>query len=224
MDTFQETVKERKALVPSSRKKKSGAKSKYVSLPHDNVRPETLNGPVKKFNIDEPMTWAEFKNLENHQQRLYIDRLTELYGPSLKMLSSMFGVAVQTIHGYFSSNAIKTGYKKGGNRATKTQLEMWNAFCNGVVGGGKKPEEVVQEILGNKETTADTEPVVTELVAEADQCMPLEEQTSTKEMFVDEASFVVSGAMDYAGLEQVLMSLIPAGAQVKLTIQIEKLK
>lgn len=138
MNEFDYDNMQKKRIASGAYHKKSGAKTKFVSLPSDNLTPsqlKKLNGPVKKFNIDQPMSWKEFKALEHGHQQLYISHIYDLYKPSYSMLEKMFGTSTPSIVNYFKSHAI-TFSKDTKYRPSAAQRAAWDAFCNGVVGGG----------------------------------------------------------------------------------------
>lgn len=138
MNEFDYENMQKKRIASGAYHKKSGAKTKFVSLPSDNLTPsqlKKLNGPVKKFNIDQPMGWTEFKALAHDHQQLYISHIYELYKPSYAMLEKMFSVSSPTIINYFKCHAI-TFNKDIKYRPGEVQRAAWDAFCNGVVGGG----------------------------------------------------------------------------------------
>ena len=138
MNEFDYDNMQKKRIASGAYHKKSGAKTRFVSLPSDNLTPsqlKKLNGPVKKFNIDQPMSWKEFKALGHDHQQLYISHIYELYKPSYAMLEKMFGVSSPSIINYFKCHAIVFN-KDIKYRPSVTQKAAWDAFCNGVVGGG----------------------------------------------------------------------------------------
>lgn len=138
MNEFDYDNMQKKRIASGAYHKKSGAKTRFVSLPSDNLTPsqlKKLNGPVKKFNIDQPMNWKEFKALGHDNQQLYISHIYDLYKPSYSMLEKMFGVSNPSIINYFKSHAI-TFSKDTKYRPSAAQRAAWDAFCNGVVGGG----------------------------------------------------------------------------------------
>jgi hypothetical protein len=81
--TFNQTSKERKALVPSALKRTNGSRSGKCTLPHDHLTPaqrKKLDGPVREYNLKKPMGWEEFKILPLDLQEKYLADISEHFG------------------------------------------------------------------------------------------------------------------------------------------------
>lgn len=148
MHDFDYDAMQKKRIAKGAIHKKNGSKNKKCSLPHDGLTPaqlRRLNGPVHTYKLDEPMTWKEFKAMPADLQKKYILNLQELYRANDVMLGMMFGVGDYMLR--------KVRAKLGIDSLSKARLKdkereilyaKWDAFCNGVVGGGHK-EEVKEE-------------------------------------------------------------------------------
>jgi len=127
-----------KKRIAQGAKHKVGRRS-GCTLPSDNLteaQKRKLNGPVVTLKLDEPMTWKDFKALPEDKQRLYLERLKELYQPSCSMLGQMFGCTQPTVLHRINQLGFHTGYDQCGRRRPgKAERAKWDAFCNGVVGG-----------------------------------------------------------------------------------------
>ena len=128
--------------------KKGGSKSKKCTLPSDyltNAQKKKLNGPMTEINRNQPMDWETFKGLSDTLKLAYIQYLRETYNANAAMLAQMFGVSGDTV-GRMLKQIGMTPNKRGGDGGSKhykQKMAMWEAFCNGVVGGGdnKSAEE-----------------------------------------------------------------------------------
>lgn len=125
--------------------KKGGSKSKRCTMPSDYLTPaqkKKLNGPTHELNLNQPLTWAEYKCIPTDSlKKTYLLNLMNTYKPSAQMLHRMFGCAATTVTAELRRQGLPVG-KKGIKKPTKEQQAMWEAFCNGVVGGGdNKPAE-----------------------------------------------------------------------------------
>lgn len=125
--------------------KKGGSKSKRCTMPSDYLTPaqkKKLNGPTHELNLNQPLTWAEYKCIPTDSlKKTYLLNLMNTYKPSAQMLHRMFGCAATTVTAELRRQGLPVG-KKGIKKPTKEQQAMWEAFCNGVVGGGdNKPVE-----------------------------------------------------------------------------------
>lgn len=138
-----------KKRIAQGAKHKVGRRS-GCTLPSDSLteaEKRKLNGPVVTLKLDEPMNWKDFKALPEDKQRLYLERLKELYQPSLVMLGQMFGVTAVAVSRRLGQLGVSPAYSlAGGIRPSATDRAKWEAFCNGVVGGkpGVTPKEAEQ--------------------------------------------------------------------------------
>lgn len=127
-----------KKRIAQGAKHKVGRRS-GCTLPSDSLteaQKRKLNGPVVTLKLDEPMPWEDFKTLPEDKQRLYLERLKELYQPSTAMLGQMFGCTQPTVLHRINQLGFHTGYDQCGRRRPgKAERAKWDAFCNGVVGG-----------------------------------------------------------------------------------------
>lgn len=127
-----------KKRIAQGAKHKVGRRS-GCTLPSDSLteaEKRKLNGPVVTLKLDEPMTWKDFKALPEDKQRLYLERLKELYQPSCSMLGQMFGVTLACVSRRLGQLGVAPAYSRtSGIRPSETDRAKWDAFCNGVVGG-----------------------------------------------------------------------------------------
>lgn len=206
MNEFDYDNMQKKRIASGAYHKKSGAKTRFVSLPSDNLTPSQLkkrNGPVKKFNIDQPMSWKEFKALGHDHQQLYISHIYELYKPSYSMLEKMFGVSNPSIINYFKSHAI-TFSKDTKYRPSAAQRAAWDAFCNGVVGGG---DNVKKDNTPSSEKESD-QTEYKEIIYEGTYSEPKTDETPKEEPIdipVPESNPEPEPAKEYTPLEDLLL-------------------
>lgn len=83
MGIFDETVRERRSLVASSRRRIGGNRSRRCSLPSDGlsqVQRGRLNGPVRTYALSRPMSWEQFQAMPADLQKRYLSRLRERFG------------------------------------------------------------------------------------------------------------------------------------------------
>ena len=149
MNDFDYDVLQKKRTAAGARHMKRGSRSKRCSLPSDNLTPAQLkrrNGPVSTYKLDEPMRWDDFKAMPVDLQKKYLTNLVETYGATNEMLGDMFYVhpthvgAVKKALGVISNNPRHLSKEKKTIRD-----QMWEAFCNGVVGGGNAVKETHRE-------------------------------------------------------------------------------
>ena len=132
MTVFQETIRDRKALVPSARKRVNGSKTRFVGLPHDNLSPaqlKKLNGKVEVYNMHKPMTWEQFKSLPDDLSQQYIAYLENEFHISTGALATAFGVTSPPLRAQIEKKNISFHSSK---RMTKEDMAAFDSFWNGV--------------------------------------------------------------------------------------------
>lgn len=129
------------------------------TLPHEHLTKKELkkmNGEVKKYNLTQPMAWAEFRAMPIDLQRKYIKMLQDGYHVSNAMLAEMFGIVPHSVERYFVKNDIPRLSKNEVVKwCRKPEVKAaWKTYCNGVVGGGDSLSQVTpQEVIRNIEET-----------------------------------------------------------------------
>ena len=149
MNDFDYDALQKKRIAAGARHMRRGSRSKRCFLPSDNLTPAQLkrrNGPVSTYKLDAPMRWDDFKAMPVDLQKQYLTYLVETYGATNEMLGDMFYVhptyvgAVKKALGVISNNPRHLSKAKKDIRD-----QMWEAFCNGVVGGGDAVKETPRE-------------------------------------------------------------------------------
>ena len=99
--TFIETVKERKALVPSATKK---PRKNYCSLPSDYMtkkEKKAMNGEVTTMKFNHRYTWDQLKTFPQDFQKEYFTRIFTLYKVTGHQIVTMLGVSAAYIYKIF---------------------------------------------------------------------------------------------------------------------------
>jgi len=141
MTDFDFDVKEKKSIARGAFARKGGSKSKKCSLPSDiltEAQKRKLNGPCTTVKLGAPMSWDEFKALPNSLAEEYLTDLQDTYGATQKMLAQMFGLSTSYLCKALHTRGLEVHFTKG-HGSVDTLLSKqakWDAFCNGVVGGG----------------------------------------------------------------------------------------
>lgn len=162
MNDFDYDVMQKKRIARGAFNRKGGSKSKKCSLPSDNLteaQKRKLSGPVQSVQLGQPCTWEQFKGLSDTLKKSYLMDLHNTYRASSGMLSKMFGVHITTV----CDERARLGLPncKKGHRASKEQRAMWDAFCNGVVGGGNSIIPGANEQIEAQDEQVESEPVQT---------------------------------------------------------------
>lgn len=155
--TFYETVRDRKALVPSARHKVNGSKSKKCILPSDNLtaaEKKKLNGPMKTYAINQPMPWSEFKSMPHDLQQEHIDYIQNRFELGLVTISRVvFGMSDAALTLYAKRVGLKAESYKGAR--DKSKIDALRAWAKR--GDDRWPE--VEDVLNSLEEARTAEPI-----------------------------------------------------------------
>lgn len=147
--TFKDSVRERKSLVASARHRVCGSKSKRCSLPSDNLTPaqrNKLNGEVRVYTINKPMTWEQFTAMPKDLRQAHLDFVQRFFDVSVSYIGEKeFGLSRNSLNNYARREELRVISRKGGKSS-----EAMNEFDRWVEGRSddKKGAEPVEESTG----------------------------------------------------------------------------
>lgn len=145
---FVSDVSEKKRVARGAFNKRTHAgKRGAVKFPSDFLNKKELNamnGEVKSYRLNDPMTYAEFKSMPDDIKVTYIKLLRERYNVSDTMISEMFGCSQKTVSNEFIRLGISRGKGKG---KTKCDADGWSAFLNGVFGTVTETNPIVESAV-----------------------------------------------------------------------------
>lgn len=140
---FHTDCRDKKIVARSARSKRThNGKRGRVKLPSDYMTKKELNamnGEVKSYRLNEPMSWKEFKAMPDDIKVTYIKLLREKYGVSDTNIGKMLGVSQNGIASHLRKLGISSPKGSYGKNFDK---EGWLAWCNGVP---VAKEEVTEE-------------------------------------------------------------------------------
>lgn len=131
---FVQDVREKKITARSARNTRThNGKRGAVRFPSDNLSRKELNamnGEVKSYKLNSPMTWSEFEAMPDDCKVIYIKALRQKYGVSDSALATMFGCSQVTV----SKEMRRIGLGLGRNTKKEKPFdkEGWLAWVNGV--------------------------------------------------------------------------------------------
>jgi len=161
---FHSEVGQKKNVARSARNRRTHAgKGGRVRLPSDNMTKKELNamnGEVKSYRLNEPMTWVEFRAMPDDIKVTYIQMLRKKYGVPDSYLAKMFGVSGTMVR----KTTERLGISNGKCQPKKWDKEGWIAWCNGVPVAKEEPEEPVPEEPIPEPVEEETEAFVIESV------------------------------------------------------------
>lgn len=136
MNDFDYDALQKKRIAAGDRHRKRGSRNHKCSLPQDHMTPAQLrrmNGPVKTYNLNQPMRWIEFTSMPEDLQKQYLTGLIETYRATNRMLGAMLGVSAPTVckrQNYLGIPPVRTRHTTPVTRAERDRA--WEAFCTGV--------------------------------------------------------------------------------------------
>lgn len=128
-------------------------------LPSDSLtaaQKRRLNGEVKTYNMNAPMTWAEFKEMPDDLKVTYLNRLADEYQANQKMIAGMLGISRAALCRLSADLGVeaKNARIRGGNIAVDRD-RRWAEFLN----GGQPPVEPDCEDKPTEQDAAKCDPV-----------------------------------------------------------------
>lgn len=198
MTAFEETVRERKRLIPSSRHRKRGSKSRFVLLPHELLsvaQRRKMNGKVKVYKMKKPMTWKEFMALPDDLAGEYINEISSKYHVNYAALKDMFDVSPASMRSAFKTRGISFTPPHG--TMAKEDAEAWQSFI-----------ESAKDFPTENETQG--EPA------------PQREPEKRHHMNMSRFSLNFDGPLDSQNLLQTLSFMIGEGTTCNIHIEVSK--
>lgn len=147
---------EKKKIAHSSHNRKTHCgKGGRVKFPSDYLSKKELkamNGDVKSYNLNKPMTWKEFRRMPQDLQIMYIKKLRNEFGVPDIVLSKVMGVckssfskAMRDLNLSLGKSAGATGKQWLNSEKSSKFSEYWNKFEN-------KKEDNIDEESAKDET------------------------------------------------------------------------
>ena len=140
---------EKKKIARSSHNRKTHCgKGGRVKFPSDYLSKKELkamNGDVKSYNLNRPMTWEEFRSMPQDLQIMYIKKLRNEFEVPDIVLSKAMGICKSSFSRAMSGLNLSLGKSSGatgrqwlGSEKSLKFFEYWNKFS-------KKDESIKEE-------------------------------------------------------------------------------
>lgn len=133
MSDFEYDCWQRKRLAQQAKYRKCGSKSKKCSMSTDHMTQKQWkerNGKVVTVNLNQPITWDEFKALTTSMQEEYLRHMMENYGANATSFAAMFGVQPLTIRRHIQMNKLNIKFPVGHSMSTAQRMRGMNC-CTG---------------------------------------------------------------------------------------------
>lgn len=217
MNEFDYEVMQRKRVASSARHRVNGVKSKKCSLPSDHLTPKQWkerNGSVMSYNLNQPMRWAEFKEMPADIKKMYIENLIEKHGATGGSIAQMLGISPSA----FSHHVVnaKLGIKFDPARRSKEKRIAWQHFL-----GESAEEKEVQPVDVVEVPIMESDAPVVVFESESSpvlqKCEP-ESSKPTGGMQMNHFSLSFSGSIDIEMVANSLRYIVGNGQNAQLKI------
>lgn len=149
--TFIEDVREKKKTATGAHHKRTHCgKGGAIRFPSDfktKKELKAMNGEVKSYKLNDPMSWAEFKAMPDDIKAAYITALRKKYNAPDTKIFEMMGVAQSAGAHYLRLRGMSAPARSG---RVKWDKDGWYACVNGVPVAAKEEAEeapVIEEKL-----------------------------------------------------------------------------
>lgn len=199
---YSEEVRERAMLARASHAK-SRRPSKPKIYQFTQKEWQKMNGPVSTYNINAPMSWAEFRKLPVDIRKHYVISIMDKYGVGISPLARMFGVTHATVAAFIHQHEIRVpAYRKAD--------------------GARFLSEFVNKTTPDSEAAPITEePVEVETETIPANATSVVAQPKANTMSVVAASLLFEGEFNTQIISDALNRVVPQGSCVKISIQVE---
>ena len=127
---YLQDIREKKSAGRGVFGKRTGSKTRYVGLPHDHMTAAELkrrNGKVSTVKLNQPITYAELKELTPSLRFLYLDNCINRYKARRLDLVAMLGISNPGFGKMIAKLPGKLEFKGGLHKPAPE----WLAFING---------------------------------------------------------------------------------------------
>lgn len=175
---FIQDLKEKKTIGRGSFNKRShcggSGKKKWAAELMTNKELAKMNGELKTYRLNDPMTWKEFRALPDDIKVMYIKGIQERFNPFDSSIAKMFGVHPSTLLDVLKRLGLTHGNVDRFRKWDRAGFEAWAR--------GEKPTEAYQSLPKPTEeevtevievTEATEEPKVEEPIIERPKAMPM---------------------------------------------------
>jgi len=131
---FYGDIREKKSAGHSARRRRSGSRTAYVSLPSDHKTKkelERMNGEVKSYKLSEPMTFQEFRDMPADLRRQYTAFLAHTYGATMSVIAEAFGVSISTFRRSVADCDLSGLFTCGSRMTNGQRILLMNFFHPG---------------------------------------------------------------------------------------------
>ena len=133
--TFITDVAEKKRIARGAFNKRThngkGGKVKFPSDYLSNKERNKMNGEIREYRMNSPITYAEFKKYPDDLKKKYVKRLRDMFDVSDTDIAAMMGVKAKTLNAALIKIDARGG-RRGKRKADYVAFENWK-HNNGAV-------------------------------------------------------------------------------------------
>lgn len=126
--TFITDVAEKKRIARGAFNKRThngkGGKVRFPSDYLSNKERNKMNGEIREYRMNSPITYAEFKKYPDDLKKKYIQRLRDMFDVPDKDIAEMMGVNVKTLATALAKIDARGG-RRGKRKANYVAFENW---------------------------------------------------------------------------------------------------
>lgn len=157
---LKQEIREQKVVANNARNRRGMAgKGGKVRLSSDRLTQkqwETKNGECKSYRMNDPMTWAQFKELPDDLKVCYIKAIRNKYKVPDKYMAGAFGVSLSTLRRMFTKLKLGNGSTVNRNWLGTDEYDAFNNWwyrcINGVAKNGASVLEAPMDFILKKLT------------------------------------------------------------------------
>lgn len=136
--TFIEDIKQKSSTAKSSHYKKTSG-GKHVKFPSDYLskkEKKKMNGEVRNYDLNKPMSWEKFEAMPDDLEKEYIEKIQERFNVYRKTIcKELFHISEHTLANYSRKHGFPS--KHGGDRRKKEDI---SEFRDWIFSKGTMPD------------------------------------------------------------------------------------
>ena len=224
MNDFDYDALQKKRVAASARRRKSGSRSRRVSLPSDHLTQKELKamcGEVQSYDMASPIQWSAFLTWPRDIQQEYISKLQADYGATGEMLAECFATSRATVIRGLEESGIRLvpQPRRTSKEAALERVRRWRGFLYGSDGDPTTKEPTEETTMETTvETTEEEEPMEAVKEQTSPDSPPTEPDVPSL-LSLTEVSYTLKG-LDTGSLAALLSTLPLSRAPFTVTLTV----
>lgn len=215
---FIQDLIEKKTIGRGSFNKRShcggSGKKKWAAELMTNKELAKMNGELKTYRLNDPMTWAEFKALPDDIKKMYIKGIQERFNCFDSSIARMFGVHQSTLLDVLKRLGMCHGNVNNHRKWDKEGFEAWAR--------GEKPTEAYQSLPKPTEEEVTEETEVTEVTKKfIPECPKLTKEDIKRICQTKKKAIPKTGSLKFEGKSEDILEALASvfdGAEITITV------